>query len=106
MPSAVRRNQDTFEAIYGTIEQVVDRLATVENWHFAPHPERLAHEPEWRGEPAPPSYPPPAALPSRASGERLGRGAGEGREEVASAASGEGLVPLAADRPAPAAATE
>jgi localization factor PodJL len=28
--SADRRTQDTFEAVYGTIEQVVDRLATIE----------------------------------------------------------------------------
>ena len=29
--SADRRTQDTFEAVYGTIEQVVDRLATIED---------------------------------------------------------------------------
>jgi localization factor PodJL len=41
--SVDRRTQDTFEAVYGTIEQMVDRLAVIEDElrdrHLAPHPE-------------------------------------------------------------------
>src|SRR5712671_810538 len=50
-----RRTQDTFEAVHGTIEQVVGRLAVIEDElrdrHFTPHPSGLAGEPEWRSEP-------------------------------------------------------
>jgi localization factor PodJL len=58
--SVDRRTQDTFEAVYGTIEQMVDRLAVIEDEladrHLAPHPDRSADAPEWRSERAPPPH--------------------------------------------------
>jgi localization factor PodJL len=57
--SVDRRTADTFEAVYGTIEQMVDRLAVIENElrdrHFVTHPDRLADEPERCSEPHHPS---------------------------------------------------
>jgi localization factor PodJL len=54
--SVDQRTQDTFEAVYGTIEQVVDRLATFEDElrdrHYASHAGPLADKPESRSEPA------------------------------------------------------
>jgi len=92
--SVDRRTQDTFEAVYGTIEQMVDRLDAIENElrdrHFAPHPDGSADEPEWRGEPAllpkpalPPTTPLPNPPPQAGEGREgewggLGRGMGEG----------------------------
>ena len=59
--SVDRRTQDTFEAVYGTIEQMVDRLAVIEDElrdrHLAPHPDRSVDAPEWCREPAPPPHP-------------------------------------------------
>jgi localization factor PodJL len=53
-----RRTHDTFEAVYGTIEQMVDRLAVIEDElrdrHLAPHPDRSVDAPQWRSERAPP----------------------------------------------------
>lgn len=83
--SVDRRTQDTFEAVYGTIEQVVHRLTTIEDEfrdrQFAAYADRSAEKPEWGSEPAPP--------PSRA---------GEGREGAAPAmvAEAPALVPSAA----------
>jgi localization factor PodJL len=98
--SVDRRTQDTFEAVYGTIEQVVHRLTTIEDEfrdrHFATHDGRSADKPEWDSEPAPPPYPPPRA------GERKSKypppHAGEGREGAATAmvAEAPSLVPSAA----------
>lgn len=51
--SVDRRTQDTFEAVYGTIEQVVDRLATIEDGlregHYGPAGDQLVDRPEWGG---------------------------------------------------------
>src|SRR5215472_17714244 len=74
--SVDRRTQDTFEAVYGTMEEVVDRLATIEDGlqdrHFAMHADQFADEPKWRGEPIPAPYPPPApTLPATACGRGL-----------------------------------
>src|SRR5258707_5451157 len=59
--SVDRRTQDTFEAVYGTIEQMVARLAVIEDElrdrHLAPHPDRSVDAPEWCREPAPPPHP-------------------------------------------------
>jgi localization factor PodJL len=58
--SVDRRTQDTFEAVYGTIEQMVDRLAVIEgelqDRHLAPHPDRSVDAPEWCSERAPPAH--------------------------------------------------
>jgi localization factor PodJL len=54
--SVDRRTQDTFEAVYGTIEQVVDRLASIEeglrDGQHVPDAYQSADSPEWRGEAA------------------------------------------------------
>jgi localization factor PodJL len=54
--SVDQRTQDTFEAIYGTIEHMVDRLAAIEDElrdrHFASHTGRPADKQKWQGEPA------------------------------------------------------
>jgi localization factor PodJL len=59
--SVDRRTQDTFEAVYGTIEQMVDRLAIIEDElrdrHLAPHSDRSVNAPEWHSEHAPPPHP-------------------------------------------------
>jgi localization factor PodJL len=109
--SVDRRTQDTFEAVYGTIEQVVDRLAVIENElrdrHFAVHADQLADEPKWGGEPVPtPHAPAVPALPSPACGGELGRGAREDGEGAAPAMVDEtrALAPSTAqttDRAAP-----
>jgi localization factor PodJL len=86
--SVDRRTQDTFEAVYGTIEQVVDRLAVIEDElrdrHFGALEDRSADKSQWSSAPAPPPYPPLHA--------------GEGREGCAPAVVAEApaLVPLAA----------
>jgi len=53
--SVDRRTQDTFEAVYGTMEQVVDRLATIEDGlrdrQFAPVADQLAGSSERHGKP-------------------------------------------------------
>ena len=58
--SVDRRTQDTFEAVYGTIEQMVDRLAVIEDElrdrHLAPHPDRSVETPEWCSDRAPPPH--------------------------------------------------
>jgi localization factor PodJL len=58
--SVDRRTQDTFEAVYGTIEQMVDRLAVIEDEladrHLAPHPDRSVDAPEWYSEHASPTH--------------------------------------------------
>jgi len=81
--SVDRRTHDTFEAVYGTIEQVVDRLTVIENQlrdrHSAPPVGRLADEPEGRPESA---YPPPFT-----GGDR----------EAATPGEAPALAPVAAD---------
>src|SRR5260370_31167468 len=60
--SVDRRTQDTFEVVYGTIEQMVDRLAVIEDEladrHLAPHPhpDRSVDAPEWYSEHASPTH--------------------------------------------------
>ncbi|HKD30518.1 MAG TPA: hypothetical protein VKC66_32010 [Xanthobacteraceae bacterium] len=107
--SVDRRTQDTFEAVYGTIEQVVDRLAVIEkelqDRHFAMHADHLADEPKWRSEPLPAPYHPPApTLPSTACGGGPERGAREGTDAAMPAMVGETpvLLPSAAPEPTPA----
>src|SRR5215472_5669962 len=108
--SVDRRTQDTFEAVYGTIEQVVDRLAVIEkelqDRHFAMHADQLADEPKWRSEPIPAPYPPPAPtlLPTTACGRGPERGAREGTDAAIPAMVGESpvLSPSAAPEPTPA----
>ncbi|HMA73554.1 MAG TPA: hypothetical protein VKP67_19025 [Xanthobacteraceae bacterium] len=54
--SVDRRTQDTFEAVYGTIEQVVDRLTTIEDGlrdgQYGHHADQPADSPEWLRETA------------------------------------------------------
>ena len=54
--SVDRRTQDTFEAVYGTIEEMVGRLATIEEGlrdsQYVPHAGQSVDLPGWRGEPS------------------------------------------------------
>jgi localization factor PodJL len=80
--SVDRRTQDTFEAVYGTIEQMVDRLAVIEDElrdrHLAPHSDQSLDA--WHSGHAPLSH------------------AGEGREQATPAMVAEAptLAPSAA----------
>ena len=72
--SVDRRTQDTFEAVYGTIEQVVDRLATIEvtiegglrDGQYVPYADQSADSSEWHGEPPGPQIRFPAAMVAKA----------------------------------------
>ena len=68
--SVDRRTQDTFEAVYGTIEQVVDRLATIEDGlrdgQYVPHADQSADSSGWHAEPARPQIRFPAAMVGKA----------------------------------------
>jgi localization factor PodJL len=68
--SVDQRTQGTFEAVYGTIEQMVDRLTAIENElqdrHLAPHPDRVADEPDRCSESAPLPHPPSHAAATTA----------------------------------------
>ncbi|HWN52478.1 MAG TPA: hypothetical protein VNO18_22105 [Xanthobacteraceae bacterium] len=72
--SVDRRTQDTFEAVYGTIEQVVDRLATIEvtiedglrDGQYVPHADQSADSSEWHAESARPQIRFPAAMVAKA----------------------------------------
>src|SRR6202011_3318344 len=76
--SVDRRTQDTFEAVYGTIEQVVDRLATIEDGlrdgQYVPHDvpldvplaDQSADSSGWHGGPAGAQIRFPAAMVAKA----------------------------------------
>jgi localization factor PodJL len=68
--SVDRRTQDTFEAVYGTIEQVVDRLATIEDGlrdgQYVPDADQSVDSSEWHDEPAGPQIRFPAAMVAKA----------------------------------------
>lgn len=101
--SVDRRTQDTFEAVYGTIERVVHRLAALEE-ELPPRP----------AAPARPDAPAPghghqtlrlgdAAAPAGGAGHAPG-GAGRGGRDSAAPAGGNGGDPAGAARPQRAAA--